>query len=133
MIQGLDTNLLIRYLVKDDVRQAKKASDAIKKLVTSGGRCFINRVVLCEMVWVLESAYRYSKREILDVLNMMLRTKQFEIESKDIIRQAVDDYNTGRGDLADYIIARVNRANGCDTTLTFDRAVKNNPIFSVIE
>lgn len=133
MIQGLDTNVLIRYLVKDDMLQAKKASQVIKKIVTSGGRCFINRIVLCEMVWVLESAYGYSRREIINVLDIMLRTKQFEIESKDIIRQAVDDYRKGSGDLADYIIARVNRSKGCDTTLTFDQAVKNSPIFSVIE
>ncbi|GAB4422049.1 MAG: type II toxin-antitoxin system VapC family toxin [Thermodesulfovibrionales bacterium] len=132
-MKGLDTNVLIRYLVKDDAKQAKKASDIIKKITTSGESCFINRIVLCEMVWVLESAYGYSRKEIINVLDMMLRTKQFEIESKDIIRQALHDYRNGRGDFADYIVARVNQANGCDTTLTFDRAVKESHVFSVLE
>ncbi len=85
-MQGLDTNVLIRYLTKDDRRQSEKASTTIKRIVASDGSCFINHIVLCELVWVLESAYGYPKKEIADVIEKILMTRQFEIESKDIIR-----------------------------------------------
>lgn len=133
MMNGLDTNVLVRFLVKDDVRQAKIAADAIKNTITSGGRCFINHIVLCELVWVLESAYEYPKKEIAATLEKILMTRQFEIESKDLLHHALKDYSSGRGDLADYLIGRINQAEGCGTTLTFDRALRNNAIFRVLE
>jgi len=133
IMKGLDTNVLVRYLVKDDKRQAEKASDAVKKITSSGGSCFINHIVLCELVWVLESAYGYPKEEIVNVIEKILITKQFEIESKDIVRQALHDYRSGSGDFADYLIGRANHASGCDITLTFDRTLKNNLSFAVLE
>ena len=129
---GLDTNVLVRYLVKDDKYQSEKASDAVRKIASSGGICFINHIVLCELVWVLESAYGYPKEEIVNVIEKIFITKQFEIESKDIARQALHDYRSGNGDFADYLIGRANHASGCDTTLTFDRALKNNLSFAVM-
>ena len=133
MMKGLDTNVLVRYLVKDDKKQAEKAGAFIRNATANGEYCFINNIVLCETVWVLQSAYAYDKKEIADVLESILATKQFEIERKDITRQAVHDYRKGRGDLADYLIGRINHARGCDATASFDRALKNATTFIVLE
>jgi len=132
MMKGLDTNILVRFLVRDDRRQAETASSYIRKATADGGVCFINLIVFCKLVWVLESAYGYAKQEIADVLEKMLATRQFEIETKDIVRQAVHDYRRGIGDIADYLIGRVNHSHGCDPTATFDRALKNSPFFDVL-
>jgi len=132
-MKGLDTNVLVRYLVRDDKKQAEKAGAYIRKTVASGESCFINNIVLCELVWVLESAYEYDKGSIADVLERILATKQFELERKDITRQAVSDYKNGRGDLADYLIGRINQALGCDATVTFDRALKNTTSFMMLD
>ena len=75
---------LVRYLVRDDKKQAEKAGAYIRKVVAGGECCFINNIVLCELVWVLESAYEYDKAAIADVLERILATKQFELERKDI-------------------------------------------------
>lgn len=133
MMKGLDTNVLVRYLVTDDKKQAEKAGAYIRRTVASGESCFINNIVLCELVWVLESAYDYDKESIADVLERILVTKQFELERKDITRQAVHDYREGRGDLADYLIGRINQALGCDATVTFDRALKNATPFMALD
>lgn len=133
MMNGLDTNVLVRYLVKDDVRQAKIAADAIKSTIISDGRCFINHIVLCELVWVLEAAYEYTKKEIAATLEKILMTRQFEIESKDILHLALNDYSNERGDLSDYLIGRINQAERCGTTLTFDRKLKHSSIFRLLE
>jgi len=131
-MRGLDTNVLVRFLVRDDLRQAELASSYIRKVTSDGGSCFINLIVFCELVWVLESAYGYSKQEIANVLEKMLTIRQFEIETKDIVRQAVHDYRRGSGDIADYLIGRVNQSQGCDQTVTFDRSLKRSPFFDVI-
>jgi len=131
-MRGLDTNVLVRYLVGDDEKQAQKAFACIRVIAESGKSCFISSIVLCELVWVLESAYDYEKREIGNVLDKLLITKQFEIENKDIVRQAIHDYKAGDGDIADYFIGRFNQDKGCDITYTFDRALKGCPLFSVL-
>ncbi|MFZ0931074.1 MAG: type II toxin-antitoxin system VapC family toxin [Syntrophobacteraceae bacterium] len=132
-MRGLDTNVLVRYIVKDDHRQAEKASAYIRGVTERGEDCFINHIVLCELVWVLEAAYGFSKKEIAGVLEKILATRQFEIERKDVSRQAVRDYAVGKGDLADYLIGGVNNAHGCDRTATFDRALKSAATFEVLE
>jgi predicted nucleic-acid-binding protein len=132
-MKGLDTNLLVRYLVKDEPKQAEKAIAYIQKVVASGENCFINHLVLCELVWVLESAYGYKKKQIADVLQKLLMTKQFEIELKDTARRAINEYSQGNGDLADYLIGNINHLNGCDVTATFDHDLKDCQSFILLE
>lgn len=130
---GLDTNVLVRYLVRDDKRQAEKASVYIREATSKGTDFFISNIVLCELIWVLESSYGFSKNEICDILEKILVTKQFEFEQKDIIRQSLSDYAQGKGDFADYLIGRINLACGCISTVTFDRALKNASTFNLLD
>ena len=78
---GLDTNVLVRYLVQDDPGQSRKATQVIAKRCTRDDPGFVNRIVLCELVWVLESAYGYSKDTIVAVLEKLLRTSQLKISN----------------------------------------------------
>ncbi len=82
-MNGLDTNLLVRYLVKDDPDQAGSAIAFMRANCTSESPCRINRIVLCELAWVLDSAYRYPRQVIADVLGKILRTGEFVIENAD--------------------------------------------------
>lgn len=130
---GLDTNVLVRYLVKDDKKQAERATSYIRKATADGEACFINSIVLCELAWVLESAYEYEKKEIAAVLEQILLTRQLEIEYKDIVRQAIHDYGQANGDLADHLLGRINQSEGCEHTATFDRALRNSPAFVLLD
>ncbi len=132
-MRGLDTNVLVRYLVRDDKRQAERASAYIREATSGGDKCFVNHIVLCELVWVLDAAYGFGRKDIAGVLEKILVTKQLELEQKDILRQAVGDYAHGKGDLADYLIGRINHEHGCDHTATFDRALKDAPVFEVLD
>ncbi len=129
---GLDTNVLVRYLVGDDREQATRAAACIRKAGADGKGCYINRVVMCELVWALESAYEYEKTEIADVLDKILATKQFEIEEKDTVRRAIREYRQGSGDFSDYLIGTTNEVSGCEYTATFDRALRTCASFLVI-
>lgn len=132
-MKGIDTNVLARYIVMDDEKQAKAASTCIKKIADKGELCFICVIVLCELVWVLESAYKFRKDEITGVMDKILAIKQFEIQSRDTVRLAVNDYREGKGDFADYVIGRINHQKGCEVTYTFDRSLNKHDNFSVID
>ena len=118
-MKGLDTNLLVRYLVQDDPEQSRTAARYIE-----AGACYINAIVLCELVWVLEAAYRYPRPVLVAAMEKILMTGDFEIEDRDVAWQALGDYRGARADFADCLIARRNAAAGCEETGTFDKRVK---------
>ena len=129
---GLDTNVLVRYLTEDDPTQARKAAACIQSTVAKGDRCFVSPVVLCELTWVLLSAYDVSKADLLLTLDRLLATAQFTIGQKDIVRRAVEAYRAGRADFADYLIGMLSRDAGCSTTVTFDRRLRDDPRFQLL-
>lgn len=131
-MKGLDTNVLVRYLTQDDLRQAAVASREIEGAARRGERLLIQPLALCEMVWVLESAYNVPKGQLLAVLERILRTVQFEVAEKDIVWRSLADYRAGKGDFSDYYVARSNESAGAAVTLTFDRALKRSPRFRVL-
>ena len=129
---GLDTNILIRYLTQDDPEQSKKATYEIEKKLNAGDEFFVADIVLCELVWVLESAYGYVQQKIVPVLERILRTKQFHFQNKDLLWQSLSDYQNKKGDFADHLIGRVNHNSGCREILTFDARLKNHPFFRIL-
>lgn len=131
-MKGLDTNVLVRYLVKDEPRQAARAVDLIRTASRRGEACFLNQIVLCELVWVLETAYRYSRKTIADVVEKILLTEEFDVEDRDVVWAALARYREQPGDFADYLIGRKNLAHGCDRTFTFDRVLSGDPDFELL-
>jgi predicted nucleic-acid-binding protein len=127
---ALDTNVLIRYLTSDDPAQAAKAAKVIDHAAPAS--LFLSAIVLCEMVWVLESGYGYTHSDIALTLAQILRTAQFEFENKELLWAATNDYETGKGDFSDHLIARAAESRGCQHTFTFDRALRNNRLFRLL-
>ena len=129
---GLDTNVLVRYLMQDDAAQARLASIAIESAAGRGERLRLSAITLCELVWVLESAYRQTRADVARALAQIVRTTDFEVEHADHVRKAVEQYRTTPADFADALIGLMNEAAGCDHTLTFDRSLRRIPQFKVI-
>ena len=120
-MKGLDTNVLARLLTQDDKVQGPAADAYVRQTCTRDSPCFINRVVLAELVWVLESAYGYPSSAVADAIERILRTEEFEVEDNDVARAALAAYRRASVDFADALIGRGNRARGCAVTATFDR------------
>lgn len=129
---GLDTNVLVRYLTQDDPAQAQKATQVIEGAAEQGELLYITSIVLCELVWVLEVAYGHSKQEIQAVLERILRTAQFRFDNKDHLWHALQDYREGRADFSDYLIGRLGLHDGCQATVTFDKALENHAAFRLL-
>lgn len=131
-MKGLDTHVLVRYLVKDDPDQATRAVAWVTECAEQGVRCYLAQIVLCEMVWVLSACYERSRQEIASTLEMLLETEQIEGEGVDRVRSALTNFTTGPGDFAGYLIGRGNRDAACDTTVTFDRRLGDHPDFTLL-
>ncbi len=129
---GLDTNILVRYLTQDDPDQSRKAAQGIEKGLAAGHMFFISNIVICELVWVLESAYGYDCKEIVPVLENILRIRQFQFENKDLLWLSLSDYRSSKGDFPDHLIGQVGLQVGCLETLTFDSGLKHSPSFRVL-
>lgn len=131
-MRGLDTNVLIRYLVQDDPAQAKAATRFIEAECSGEAPGFVNHIVLCELAWVLEGCYRQSRQHITRVLEQVLRVAQLQVDDPQVVWRALDDYRAGKADFADHLLARVNQASGCADTVTFDTAAGKAAGFVVL-
>jgi predicted nucleic-acid-binding protein len=129
---GIDTNVLIRILVKDDEKQAQLAFDYTTSTHTNS-LIVINSIVFCEVVWVLESAYNYTKKEIIVCLLNILKTKQFLIPDKEIIRLALKLYEESKIDFSDALIGYLNKKQNCNFTITFDKEAAKTDLYKLLE
>jgi predicted nucleic-acid-binding protein len=117
---GLDTNVLVRYLTHDDPAQAAAAKKFMNSL-SFGSPGFLSLIVIAELVWVLAISYRYHKKEIEQVLESLLRSRELVIERADLVSQALRSFSGGRAEFADCLIERCGHASECKHTVTFDR------------
>jgi predicted nucleic-acid-binding protein len=131
-MKALDTNVLVRYLVQDDPGQSRRAAAYIEGAASAGDLILLSNIVLCETVWVLDSAYGYTKPEIEGALDKLLQTATFRFEAKDVVAAAFEEYRTGRIDFADCLIGRLHASLGCEPTATFDTALRKLPGFQVL-
>jgi len=122
---GLDTNVLVRYIMQDDPKQSPKANKIIEAL-ESDNTGFITIVSVIEFYWVLTTCYELTDGEFLQALEAVLRTKQFVVENADQVVRALRVFEQGRSDFADCLIERMASNAGCIKTMTFDvRASKH--------
>ncbi len=118
---ALDTNVLVRFLVVDDLAQHRRAIRMIEKASRDEDPLLVPEVVLCELVWVLTYSYKVPRVRVLETLRQLLHAKQLLIVSKDLVSKAVDAFEEGRGDFADYLIREQAKAAGGNSVATFDR------------
>lgn len=123
-MRGLDTNVLVRYLTRDDPAQFRRAEAAVAELVAAGEPARLDEIVLCELTWVLQSGYGLARAAVADSLDALLETAQFVIEDRDTVRAAVEHFRAGPGDFSDYLLGLRNRNAGCADTATFDRKLR---------
>jgi len=126
---GLDTNVLVRYLVQDNKTQASKATTLIEGKLTKETPGFINHIILIETVWVLESCYDLTKQEISSILEQIVATKQFYLQEVEVVLRAIRIYQSNNVDFADALIGVVNNVFGCERTYTFDKKSSKLELF----
>lgn len=130
-MRGLDTNVLLRPLTRDDPHQAAVVETFLREVEAQGERFFVSVIVLCETCWALRG-YGYSRSEIAATLDKLLATALFEIQDRELVRRALAQYRQGRADFADYLIGWQSRQAGCADTVTFDQKLEGASGFALL-
>jgi predicted nucleic-acid-binding protein len=118
-VTGLDTNVLVRYVMQDDPRQSPRATRLIESF-TADDPGFVPVVALVELVWVLSSSYSLDRAQVSAVVDTLLRCKELVVDQAALLTQALRRYASGNADFADALIERQAAAAGCSATMTFN-------------
>lgn len=117
---ALDTNILVRYFVKDDPRQTQSVAALVNSL-SEEQPGWISMIALAELVWALRSMYRFPREQLAGAIHTLVSSKDLVLESEAAVRQALAQYRNGKADFADCLISASARAAGCARTVTFDQ------------
>ena len=129
---GLDTNVILRYLLQDDPDQARQANRIVERQLSEENPGFISLVTMLEIVWVLRSLLQRSASEIASHLEGLLAADSLEIQNEQQVFEAVFALKRGTGEFEDALIGAVNAWAGCSHTLTFDRRATRLPHFQLV-
>ena len=116
---GLDTNVLVRYIMQDDPKQSPKATKLIGAL-TVAAPGFVSLVSVVELAWVLSSCYGLTRDQVAQTLELMLRTKEIIVDGADLVLKALRTFKASTAEFADCLIERTAASAGCTKTMTFD-------------
>jgi len=131
-MKALDTNVLIRFLVMDDEKQARIVRDLFKRTETEQQRLFVPLPVALEMIWVLESVYNISRQHILDALQKLLLMPVLSFDAQEVLQHVIQSARNGSEDLADLLIAHAAAQSGCSSILTFDKKASGFQLFQLL-
>ena len=94
---GLDTNVIIRYLIRDDQPQYERARRLVDREVRKGEPLLVSLLVLLESEWVLRSRYELPKSEIVAAFSALLDTADVTNLKLDANLVVLSACNTGGG------------------------------------
>jgi len=124
---ALDTNVLVRLLLRDDATPAALARELFEANAGNDAALFVSDVVLAELAWVLRSRYAQPAEPIARALRALLGNATLAWQSRAAVAQALQLYEPGGTDFADCLIVALAGAHGCVATATFDRGMQALP------
>lgn len=128
-MKGLDSNVLVRFLVGDDPGMMAKVVRLLETAQDKGETFLVSIPVLLEMLWVLKARYQFTREDVLDALDRLLLMPVLRFQAANCVRELVQAGRSGNLDLADILIGLYARDLGCDLTLTFDRKASKSSLF----
>ncbi len=131
-MKALDTNVVVRFLVRDDPAMTAQARRVFEEAEGIGETLVIHNLVLIETLWVLRSVYGFSREAILEAVERLQALAPIRFESFNLIEELVRLGQSSTLDLADALIGIHARNLGCDTTVTFDRRASKSDLFEEI-
>src|SRR3546814_19327915 len=115
---GLDTNILVRWLVDDDAAQSRRIAERLRRAARREETLFVPMTVMLELGWVLRSRYAFAKPDVLLAMNALLETRELEFQAEPAIQRPLPAYRPGHADFADCLHAAACRPHNHPPTLT---------------
>lgn len=117
-MRSVDTNVLVRLIARDDPRQTAAA----EAFVASGA--WVSHLVLAETIWVLDSVYERTARQLADAVEMLLAHAQLTIQDEDVVAAALALFRQKPSiGFSDCLILEIARKSGHTPVGTFDKTL----------
>jgi len=116
---SLDTNVLVRYAIRDDAQQAKRA-DALIDALTPDDPALVTHIVLVELWWVLTRSYNRTPQQAADFIDKLMDIETLHTQDDDLVTEALQAVTENHADFADALIVSVSAAQGATQIRTFD-------------
>ena len=129
---AIDTNILVRFLVRDDEKQAGLVYRRLKRAEAKKEALFVPLLVVLETIWVLESVYNELRIDILESLDELILMPVFQFETPDVIQGLVISARESKLDLTDLLIAHSAKRAGCEAVITFDKKAAISALFDLL-
>ena len=130
---AVDTNVLVRFLVCDDERQARHVYELLKKTEAAKTCYFVPLLVVLETIWVLESVYSVSRDEIIDSFDDLLLMPVWHFENQAMVTEFIAEARRCSIDLSDLLISLSAKSSNCETVITFDKKASKTKFFRLLE
>ncbi len=130
---GLDTNVVLRYLLQDDPVQTQQVNRIVDRRLGADNPGFISVAAVLEIVWVLRSLFRRSPKQIAAHIENLLAADRFVVQHEQPVFEAAYALKNGLGEFEDALIGALGAAGGCAQTVTFDRKAARLPSFKLIQ
>jgi predicted nucleic-acid-binding protein len=124
---GLDTNVLVRWIVDDDAQQGRRVQALFEEVRQQRSMLFVPTTVMLELEWVLRSRYDFDKPVVLGALNALLETQELEFQDEPALERALSLYRQNSADFADCLHAGQCGSAGRVPMITFDDAAARLP------
>lgn len=132
-MRAIDTNILVRFLVSDDDKQAKKVLRLFETTEADNEILFVPQLVQIELIWVLDSAYSCTRQEIVDSVSDLMQMPILKFESQSALQSFANEAIDSNYDLADLLICHSAKISGCKETLTFDKKASKHELFRLLK
>lgn len=116
---GVDTNVLVRFLVEDNLLQHALARDFFSKR-SAEDPAYVSAIVIAETVWVLRRNLKLPSSTVSNLIQNLLAADRLVVEFTEEIDALLSGDLPGT-DIADYLIAWSATRGGCEKTVTFDK------------
>ena len=118
-MEAFDTNVIVRLCVRDDEEQYRRA-ELVFRRATAGTGAWLSTVVLAEVAWVLRVAYKFDRATTVATLRRLIAIDGVHVEDEVTTRLALDAFEAGSADFADYLILESARRGDALPLHTFD-------------
>ena len=117
-MRAVDTNVLVRLIVRDDTEQVRVAES-----FTSAG-AWVSHLVLAEAMWVLDAVYDRSAEQIATAIDMLLDHKNLTIQDAEVVTNALEQFRKRPAlGFSDCLVLEIARKAGHLPLGTFDRGL----------
>ncbi|MBA3352699.1 MAG: PIN domain-containing protein [Blastocatellia bacterium] len=122
----LDTNVLVRFLVQDDAKQAAATIKLINDAQSGNYELLLDRMVVAELVYVLMSHYKRARVDVANTVLAIVRSPYVRVDQEPELVDSLLRFRDHGVDLVDAWLAAKGASSGLDVA-SFDRDLDKCP------